>query len=277
MKSGLPKKIADEIEKFEKLQRGRIKPHLAPLPQEIICKICKKVMDDPVLIDSGYTYCRRCISGRTICPQRNVHFYNSVDNLALKGVIAWWRKMSASSSNSETGSRRLQIPRGLAVLDLVPGLGSDKLPLVLLSLNRLHEIVTNSHWQHWQHEVLEAEVVPELSRLLQSNDETISKTAVMVMEALTAESKDDNKNDDFFEICTLVQESRERLIQLMEEGGLKTRLLAAKTMANILVIKEAMKLSPCSHLLQQFTHVIYEACIEVSCTFGGIFLKWIFA
>jgi hypothetical protein len=99
----------------------------------------------------------------------------------------------------------------------------------------------------------------------------------MVMEAVTAESKDDNKNDDFFEICTLVQESRERLIQLMEEGGLKTRLLAAKTMANILVIKEAMKLSPCSHLLQQFTHVIYEACIEVSCTFGGIFLKWIFA
>jgi hypothetical protein len=69
----------------------------------------------------------------------------------------------------------------LAVLDLVPGLGSDKLPLVLLSLNRLHEIVTNSHWQHWQHEVLEAEVVPELSRLLQSNDETISKTAVCCM------------------------------------------------------------------------------------------------
>ncbi len=67
---------------------------------------------------------------------------------------------------------------------------------------------------------------------------------VMVMEALTAESKDDNKNDDFFEICTLVQESRERLIQLMEEGGLKTRLLAAKTMANILVIKEAIDPNP---------------------------------
>jgi hypothetical protein len=81
MKSGLPKKIADEI---EKLQRGRINPHLAPLTQEIICKICKKVMDDPVLIDSGYTYCRQCISGCTICPQRNL-----VDNLALKGVIAW--------------------------------------------------------------------------------------------------------------------------------------------------------------------------------------------
>jgi len=86
--------------------------------------------------------------------------------------------MSASTSNSETGSRRLQIPRGLAVLDLVPGLGSDKPPLVLLTLNRLHHIVTNSHWPHWQHEVLEAEVVPELSRLLQSNDETIAKPAV---------------------------------------------------------------------------------------------------
>ncbi len=100
---------------------------------------------------------------------------------------------------------------------------------------------------------------------------------VKVMEALTAESRDDNKNDDFFEICTLVQESRERLIQLMEEGGLETRLLAAKTMANILVIKEAMNLSPCSHLLQQFSHVIYEACIEVSCTFLGILLKQIFS
>jgi late competence protein required for DNA uptake (superfamily II DNA/RNA helicase) len=90
MKSGLPKKIANEIEKFEaeKLQRGRI-PHLAPLPQEIICKICKKVMDDPVLIGSGYTYCRRCISGRTSCPQSNAHFSNPVANLALKGVIAW--------------------------------------------------------------------------------------------------------------------------------------------------------------------------------------------
>jgi hypothetical protein len=88
MKSGLPKKIANEIENLEaeKLQRGCIKPHLAPLPQEIICKICKKVMDDPVLIDSGYTYCRRCISGSTICQQHNV---NVVDNLALKGVIAW--------------------------------------------------------------------------------------------------------------------------------------------------------------------------------------------
>lgn len=98
MKSGLPKKIADEIEKFEaeKLQRGRIKPHLAPLPQEIICKICKKVMDDPVLIDSGYNYCRRCISGRIICPQGNVHFYNKVDNLALKGVIAWSAPISIS-------------------------------------------------------------------------------------------------------------------------------------------------------------------------------------
>jgi hypothetical protein len=99
----------------------------------------------------------------------------------------------------------------------------------------------------------------------------------MVMEALTAESKGNNKNDDFFEICTLVQESQERLIQLMEEGGLETRLLAAKTIANILVIKEAMNLSPCSHLLQQFTHVIYEACVEVSCTFLGILLKQIFA
>lgn len=73
---------------------------------------------------------------------------------------------------------------------------------------------------------------------------------VMVMEALTAESKDAKKNDYFFEICTLVQESRERLVQLMGEGGLETRLLAAKTIANILVIKEAMNLSPCSHLLQ---------------------------
>jgi late competence protein required for DNA uptake (superfamily II DNA/RNA helicase) len=98
MKSGLPKKIADEIEKFkaEKLQRGRIKPHLGPPPQEIICKICKKVMDDPVLIDSGYTYCRQCISGHDICPQRNVHFYNLVDNLALKGVIAWSAPISIS-------------------------------------------------------------------------------------------------------------------------------------------------------------------------------------
>ncbi len=67
---------------------------------------------------------------------------------------------------------------------------------------------------------------------------------VKVMEALTAESKDDNKNDDFFKICTEVQESLERLIQLMEEGGLQTRLLAAKTIANILVIKEAMTLAP---------------------------------
>jgi hypothetical protein len=93
------------------------------------------------------------------------------------------------------------------------------------------------------------------------------------MEALTAESEDDNTNDDCFKICMLVEESGERLIQLMEEGGLKTRLLAAKTMANILVITEAMNLSPCSHLLQQFTHVIYEACIEVSCTFLGSLLK----
>jgi hypothetical protein len=89
--------------------------------------------------------------------------------------------MSASTSNSETGSRRLQIPRGLAVLDLVPGLRSDKPPLVLLTLNRLYNIVTTSLWPHWQHEVLEAEVVPELSRLLQSNDETIPKTAVRSM------------------------------------------------------------------------------------------------
>jgi hypothetical protein len=89
--------------------------------------------------------------------------------------------MSASTSNSETGSRRLQIPRGLAVLDLVPGLGSDKPPLVLLTLHRLYDIVTTSLSPHWQREVLEAKVVPELSRLLQSNDETIPKTVVCCM------------------------------------------------------------------------------------------------
>jgi hypothetical protein len=121
MKSGLPKKIADEIEKFEaeKLQRGHFRPNSS-------------------------------------------------------------RKMSASTSNSETGSRRLQIPPGLAVLDLVPGLGSDKPPLVLRTLERLHTIVT-SHWPHWQREVLEAKVVPALSELLQSNDETILKTVVCCM------------------------------------------------------------------------------------------------
>lgn len=64
------------------------------------------------------------------------------------------------------------------------------------------------------------------------------------MEALTAESKDDNKNDDFFEICTLVQDSGETIIKLMEQGGLETRLLAAKTLANILVIKEAIDPNP---------------------------------
>ncbi|CAM6018234.1 unnamed protein product [Sphagnum balticum] len=143
--------------------------------------------------------------------------------------------MSASASNSETSSRRLQIPHLGSVLDLVPCLGSDKPPLVVMTLNQLYNIVTTSHWQHWQHEVLEANAVPELTRLLQSNNITIAKTAAMVMEALTAENKYDNENYDFFEICTLVQDSGETIIKLMEQGGLETRLLAAKTMANILI------------------------------------------
>jgi hypothetical protein len=66
----------------------------------------------------------------------------------------------------------------------------------------------------------------------------------MVMEALTAENKYDNENYDFFEICTLVQDSGETIIKLMEQGGLETRLLAAKTLANILVIKEAIDPNP---------------------------------
>ncbi|CAM6064513.1 unnamed protein product [Sphagnum tenellum] len=143
--------------------------------------------------------------------------------------------MSASASNSETSSRRRQIPRLGSVLDLVPCLRSDKPPLVVMTLNQLYKIVTTSHWQHWQHEVLEANAIPELTRLLQSNNITIAKTVAMVMEALTAENKYDNENYNFFEICTLVQDSGETIIKLMEQGELETRLLAAKTMANILI------------------------------------------
>lgn len=87
-------------------------------------------------------------------------------------------QMSASASNSETSSRRLQIPHLGSVLDLVPCLGSDKPPLVVMTLNQLYKIVTTSRWQLWQHEVLEANAIPELTRLLQSNNITIAKTAV---------------------------------------------------------------------------------------------------
>jgi len=62
-----------------------------------------------------------------------------------------------------------------------------------------------------------------------------------VMEALTAENKYDN---DFVMICTLVQDSGETIIKLMEQGEPETRLLAAKTMANILVITEAIDPNP---------------------------------
>jgi hypothetical protein len=86
--------------------------------------------------------------------------------------------MSASASNSETSSRKLQIPHLGSVLDLVPCLGSDKPALVVMTLNQLYDIVTTPHWQHWQHEVLEANAIPELTRLLQSNNITIAKTAV---------------------------------------------------------------------------------------------------
>ncbi|KAH9549806.1 hypothetical protein CY35_10G038900 [Sphagnum magellanicum] len=135
----------------------------------------------------------------------------------------------------ETSSRKLQIPHLGSVLDLVPCLGSDKPALVVMTLNQLYDIVTTPHWQHWQHEVLEANAIPELTRLLQSNNITIAKTAAKVMEALTAENKYDN---DFVMICTLVQDSGETIIKLMEQGEPETRLLAAKTMANILVITE---------------------------------------
>jgi hypothetical protein len=47
-----------------------------------------------------------------------------------------------------------------------------------MTLNQLYNIVTTSHWQHWQHEVLEANAIPELTQLLQSNNITIAKTAV---------------------------------------------------------------------------------------------------
>jgi hypothetical protein len=155
--------------------------------------------------------------------------------------------MSASASNSETSSRRLQIPHLGSVLDLVPCLRSDKPPLVIMTLNQLHKIVTTSHWQHWQHEVLQAKAIRELTRLLQSKNITIAKTAAMVMEALTAENEYDNENYDFFEICYLVQDNGETIIKLMEQGGLDRldiRLLAAKTMANILVIKQAIDPNP---------------------------------
>jgi hypothetical protein len=69
----------------------------------------------------------------------------------------------------------------------------------------------------------------------------------MVMEALTAENEYDNENYDFFEICYLVQDNGETIIKLMEQGGLDRldiRLLAAKTMANILVIKQAIDPNP---------------------------------
>lgn len=67
----------------------------AQLNHELICKICLNLMIDPVIIDSGQSYCKHCIESRfqegaKICPITKKSVSNQFfSNLALQNVISW--------------------------------------------------------------------------------------------------------------------------------------------------------------------------------------------
>lgn len=71
---------------------ANIKPNFESIEQEIICPICNDIMYDPVIIESGISYCKVCIKkwldNNNTCPStKKIVSKNMLSNISLRNTI----------------------------------------------------------------------------------------------------------------------------------------------------------------------------------------------
>eukprot|EP01018_Ginkgo_biloba_P034648 Gb_18510 [translate_table: standard] len=250
-------------------------------PKEFTCSICLQVLNDPVIIESGHSYCKVCIEswfaeGHRTCPQSRavVHTDFLVENLALRGMIIQWKEMfvvngepmaiatSISSSDHRIGSyglsegglddvhfkKRLHGKLSKSNKDvtefvtrLISELRSEKQVLILKSLRMLNNVASTPCGAL---EIFRGGGVQILILLLKSSNNKIVEQALSVLKLMSCEVQNEsaNKLESLEPICSTVADlGLDTLISLMKFGSTKKVRVLATQTLANIIIDEEVR------------------------------------
>ncbi|KAG6553642.1 hypothetical protein Mapa_004556 [Marchantia paleacea] len=198
-------------------------------PAEFLCSICYEMMEDPVVCESGHTFCRGCITkwytdapGNDTCPLNRTKVANKsvFENIALRTLIQRWKDTGSICSEGQrkkpvaARSQRDGVPSapseprsGMEIsrdpskgksARKSPPLPSPPVVNLISSLQSqrsveirrsLRELTSIALHSSGQLEIYMAQGVPIVSMLLKSNEHLIVEKAADVLDAMTFEVK----------------------------------------------------------------------------------------
>ncbi|BFI25702.1 hypothetical protein MPTK2_1g23540 [Marchantia polymorpha subsp. ruderalis] len=220
-------------------------------PEEFRCPICYEMMEDPVVCESGHTFCRECITkwytdstGNITCPLTRTTVANKsvLENIALRTLIQRWKDTGSIYSEPNPRQPPPLPPRNpptlpsSQVVNLIYSLHSQRSVEIRKSLKELTSIAQHSSGQL---EIYMAQGVPVVSALLKSNEHFIVEKAADLLEAMTFEVKGEDHEllsyEDREQIRTAVADcALDSLIFIMDNGSQLARGKAAETVVNLL-------------------------------------------
>ncbi|KAL4317928.1 hypothetical protein GQ457_18G024260 [Hibiscus cannabinus] len=198
-------KISSPRRQYESIDKSltalpKVAHYIEPMYDTFFCPITKKIMSDPVTIESGVTYERKAISEwfetfthleDTTCPTTGMKLTSRVlsTNVALKTTIEQWKDRNEVA--------RIKVAR--VALSLA---SSDS--MILEAIRDLQHICKRKHYSKVQ--VLSAGILPLLNKLLRHKDRDVRCEALELLRQL-AEDDDEGKEmvADAMDLSTLVE------------------------------------------------------------------------
>ncbi|KAG0625392.1 hypothetical protein M758_2G051200 [Ceratodon purpureus] len=236
---------------------------LAEVKAKLKCGSCESLMICPVTVESGLSFCKSCIEerfrlGYSTCPVTKIEISKRfVINVALQNVISCFgesEEQPAPESSTEEGESSDANFEGVPFDEFserkvqtgLEYLSSTTKPKVLTGFAHLIKCaslpggplaVANAKFIRPPPDP-PIKAIPKVLELAKTQDPQYSKLAMKLMVALTS---DKGPGPDS-EITLEVADGLDVLISLMKEGRLtRTRLLAAETVANILLNRQVRK------------------------------------
>ncbi|KAJ7943278.1 RING-type E3 ubiquitin transferase [Quillaja saponaria] len=176
-------------EKYANMSRSltalpEVAQYMEPLYETFLCPLTKKLMNDPVTIESGVTYERKAINewfgnfsnpDEIICPTTREKLPNRVfkTNIALKSTIAEWKERNEAS--------RIKVAR--AALSLA---SSDS--MVLEAIKDLLSVSQRNQYTKSQGSIIG--MLPLLIKFLEYNDKNVMCATLELLQQLAEDDND---------------------------------------------------------------------------------------
>ena len=184
--------IIIEREKHYQDQRSWINGHILPPLQTFYCPITQDVMEEPVEIESGYTFEMSAIQkwfqeGHSVCPvtKRELQSLSMKPNRLLKQSIEEWKERNAMMKVTAVASRLKSVDE------------KEILEALLEIQDMCEERPVAKYW------VTAEGLIPVLVGLLKSNKRDLRRKTLITLNSLVADHSENKVRTNMFFICKL--------------------------------------------------------------------------